>query len=852
MSNVMADQKQREQALRPDASFIVQAPAGSGKTELLIQRYLRLLALVDAPEEIIAITFTRKAAAEMQHRILSAIELAKVSNEPDKAHEQKTYALALAALKKNKKLNWQITENPGRCRIQTIDALCAALSRQMPVLSQLGAQPETLDDAEPLYEQAAINTLAELDSKESWSNDIAVLLSHLDNDLPRIKTLITDMLWKRDQWLEHVALSHDRDYLQQSLVNLIEDKLTAVAKIYPKEFEAELCTLLRYAAKHLADENSDSDVLHCQAIENLPGTTVDDIDQWQGISELLLTKTGTWRKRLNMTNGFPSPGDNLKESDERANMKTRIEGLISQLQDADGLHQQLQTIKQLPPASYTDQEWEVVNALCQLLKLAGAQLRILFAEKNQMDFSGITQAALAALGDEEAPTDLALHLDYQVKHLLVDEYQDISNTQHQLIKRLTAGWSTDDGRSLFLVGDPMQSIYRFREAEVGIFINTFHHERLGQVKLNPLRLAVNLRSQQGIVQWVNDSFATIFPEQDDVTTGAVSYSPSTATHTAIENPVTVYPLFNSARAQEAKQTVDIIKGLKQKDTTTAVLVRSRSHLFEIIPLLQKAGHHFRAIEIEGLGNQPAIQDILALTRAWLHPADRIAWLAVLRAPWCGLELKDLTTLFNDKTRSIWEGLQQQDLTLHHNPTTVKHVQNVITIFKHTFENKQRKTLRQTIESIWCQLGGPATLSTDNDLENITTYLDLLDTLDSGCDIDDLDRLLVEVSRLFATPDVHADDTLQVMTIHKAKGLEFDHVVLPGLGRVTRSSQSNLLLWMLRQRETDGQDLILASIKDAARKNHYTSSVTPVSKKIKMAKPVVNPVVVHCLTISGRL
>ena len=202
MSKLVVDHEARQQVLAPDQSFIIQAPAGSGKTGLLIQRYLRLLSLVDAPEEIIAITFTRKAAAEMHGRILDALNTAMNSNvEPESEHDKTTFQLAKAALKRDLEKGWQIIENPGRLRLQTIDSLCAHLTRQMPMLARLGTQPETVDDAEHLYQQAAINTLAELESGAGWSEAIANLVFHLDNDLPRIKNLIVDMLKKRDQWL---------------------------------------------------------------------------------------------------------------------------------------------------------------------------------------------------------------------------------------------------------------------------------------------------------------------------------------------------------------------------------------------------------------------------------------------------------------------------------------------------------------------------------------------------------------------------------------------------------------------------------------------------------------------------
>ena len=131
----MSDARARERAIEPASSFIVQAPAGSGKTELLIQRYLKLLAHVKIPEEILAITFTRKATEEMRTRITSALEAAQ--NPPPEIlepHQRLTRELALAVLQQNEKYQWQLLDFPRRLRISTIDAFCANLVRQMPFL----------------------------------------------------------------------------------------------------------------------------------------------------------------------------------------------------------------------------------------------------------------------------------------------------------------------------------------------------------------------------------------------------------------------------------------------------------------------------------------------------------------------------------------------------------------------------------------------------------------------------------------------------------------------------------------------------------------------------------------------
>ncbi len=844
MPTHISDLDQRQQAIRPDQSFIVQAPAGSGKTGLLIQRYLRLLATVDAPEEILAITFTRKAAAEMQGRVLRALQGAGNGEQAAETHEKLTIELAAAALKRGDELGWELLNNPGRLRIQTIDSLSNWLVKQMPVVSGVGGQPEILEDPAALYREAATATLLELESGAEWSDAITRLLMHLDNDLPRLRDLLAEMLPKRDQWLRYVLAVQDRRDLELSLVNLAEEKMAEAAVLIPDDLQDELCHLLRYAGNNLAQDGKPSALAACRDIERMPATDTAALPQWWGVVELLLTKEGSWRAKLDKRHGFPSPADNKLEGALRKEMKDAMQALLHELRDNRELEQALATAQQLPPVQFTDGEWDVISALCQLLLLSAAQLEVLFREQNCMDFSGIAQAAVRALGTEAVPTDLAMHLDYRIKHILVDEFQDTSINQLELLERLTAGWSGGDGHSLFLVGDPMQSIYRFREAEVANFIRTFHQKRLGQVILETLVLSANFRSEQALVDWFNTGFARIFSESDDLTTGAVGFHASSAVINN-ESPqnINIYPFFNNDGSGEATKLGEVIMNLRRDcpDDSIAILVRSRSHLVDILPALRQIGVSYRAIEIESLATRPAIQDLLALTRAWLRRADRIAWLSILRAPWCGLELADLLAIAGgNRDRTVWDACRDEAIVGQISATGRTRLQRVTTVMAEALEQKQRSSVRTSIESLWCRLGGPATVASDNDLHDVNTFLELLEMLDQGGDIPDLQLLEEETAGLYAAPDHSAgENSVQVMTIHKAKGLEFDHVFLPGLGRWSRGQSSELLKWMLRTREDGGHDLFLGPIKQTGQRQSqvydYISTIESSKDKFEVAR-----------------
>ncbi len=796
----------RREALEAARSFIVQAPAGSGKTELLIQRYLALLARADAPEEIVAITFTRKAMAEMRARVLEALARAEDDAPPAKPHERATWELARAARARDRAAGWGIAENPNRLRIQTIDSLCHWLTRELSLASGFGAQPETLEDADALYAEAAGRTLARLDSKEPSARHVATVLRHLDNHVERAQELIADMLKVRDQWLRSVTRAHgkEREVLQQALANATRDALANLAALLPAEARAELVASARYAAGNLAAEGKASPITACGGMKSVPGAEPEDLEAWRGIAELLLTQAGGVRRSVDARQGFPAAtGAKGAERQKREDAKKAFEALAKQLAPHRTFLEQLHFARSLPPPVYTNAQWEVVEALAAVLPVAVAILKVLFQERGQVDFTEVSQRAVQALGEPDAPTDLALALDYRIRHVLVDEFQDTSWSQYDLLAGLTAGWQPGDGRTLFVVGDPMQSIYRFRKAEVGLYMRAWH-EGIGPVTLERLVLAVNFRSTGAIVRWFNAAFEQVLPDEEDLASGAVPFSPSVADSDAPEGVVPqVHALASTDRAAEARLVAGLVREALAENPggEVALLVRSRAHLAEIAPALKDAGISFQAIEIELLGHRPVVQDLLALTRALVHAADRVAWLSVLRAPWCGLTLADLEALAShDRGAALWTLTNDAAVLARLSGDGKQRLTRVRDALGAALAARRRGPLARWVEGAWLALGGPACARDATDLEDARVFFKLLEALDEGGDLPELETLAERVAKLYALPDAGADAaSVQLMTIHKAKGLQFDTVILPGLGYPPRRDDPKLLLWLERPR-----------------------------------------------------
>jgi ATP-dependent exoDNAse (exonuclease V) beta subunit len=828
----IADAAQRSRALDTRRSFIVQAPAGSGKTELLIQRALALLAQVEAPEEIVAITFTRKAAGEMRARILQALESGASGSPPAASHQRTTWRLARTALQRDAQAGWGIGTSPNRLRIHTIDALCAGLARQMPLLSAFGALPRMVEDADALYREAARRTLALLNESDAaaapMARAVAQVLAHLDNDLHDGELLLADMLRSRDQWVRHVADRASprlqRNTLEAGLAGLIRDVLGGLRSLVPAPLHDELLALARFAADNLVRAAVASPIVHCAGLAALPGAEPEDVAAWSGLAALLLTKDGQLREQVDARQGFPPPAAEKKNKALAAQLKShklRHEALLRALAAHPEPVEALHRARTLPPPTYTDAQWATLDAVTALLPVAVAQLELVFRERGQVDFTAVAQAAVRALGGDEDPTDLALALDSRITHLLVDEFQDTSQSQYELLARLTAGWQPDDGRTLFVVGDPMQSIYRFREAEVALYLRARRHG-IGGVALEPLTLSVNFRSQAGLVNWANSAFRSLLPESEDIASGAVPFAASQPVHPTLEGPaVQVHPLLANDRDAEARTVLDLVQAARRDDAErrVAILVRGRGHLAAIVPALREAGLRFQAIEIEALGHRPVVQDLHVLTRALLHPADRIAWLAVLRAPWCGLTAADLDALARpDQRACVWELMDRPALLARLSEDGRARLVRLRETLRHCFAQRRRTGLRRWIEGAWLALGGPAAAQDEADLEDAQVFLGLLDELERGGDLPDFAELDEHIAKLYALPDPSAPPTLQVMTIHKAKGLEFDVVILPGLGYAPQAPAPRLLHWLERPRAQGGADLLLAPIREPSQQS----------------------------------
>ena len=802
----MSDDLQRRAAVDPTRSVIVQAPAGSGKTTLLVERFLALLATVEAPEEILAMTFTRKAAAEMHERILRFLDPG-FQPEP---HEQVAAERARALT--DRVAQWKLRANPERLMIRTIDSFSHWLVRTMPVASRLGPVPQPVDNAKALYRRAARRVIEALDEIE-LAAELNTLLGWRDHRSQELEDLLTALLGKRDQWLRALQLTgtpHRRDF-EQVLETVVQQRLGIASRALDAVLaeapgiRTDLVALLGFAADHLRASGVESDLCMFDEDQGIPADDLDSLAQWKALAEGLLTKDGGWRATVDRRTGFPP---------EAKPQKIRFIEILQTLADHEALAAELQAARNLPEARYqSDAQWSVLAALIKVLERAAGELELLFAETGQSDFTGLSRAALTGLGDDDNDaTDLALYLDQRINHILVDEFQDTNWAQLHLLERLTRGWQDGDGRTLFLVGDPMQSIYRFREAEVGLFMRS-RERGIGAIRPDSLKLTRNFRARAELVAFVNDVLGPSFPIEEDIAAGAVAYAPS---EPGRESGGRIDILSAADAAAEAEQIASLLAAELEAHANddkwkAAIIVRARTHLSELLPALQRHAVAYRAVKLDRMLDRPVVQDLLALARAIHLPSDRAALLAVLRAPYCGLELADLHVLAGDGA----DPLEPAALERLSPPARLR-AARVYRTLERARSELGRRPLRERLEGAWQRLGGPQLLArTAADQADAQMLLDALEKAEPEGLLDDWNDLIERLDQEHTAGDPPSDRVkLELLTLHGAKGLEWDLVILPGLNRKPRGDDKELLYWLPFTAADNREQVLLAPLRAA--------------------------------------
>ena len=653
------------------------------------------------------------------------------------------------------------------------------------------------------------------------------------------------MLGQRDRWMHTFVLSQEldwnviREWLERPFANTVRAALDSLTPLFDQVPGAcdEALELAQFACTHGANN------LHRDLAElaNFPYGPHDDTaaledarNSYLCLATLLLTEEDRFRRRFNIRLGFPK---------ENAQEKLRMQELIEQLSSVPGLEEALASVRDLPPARYTDEDWQIVRSSFTLLRHAAGELKAVFAEAGTVDFVEVAQIARKVLrGEDQLPSDVALVVADDIRHLLVDEFQDTSRRQHEFITGLISAWSDRPGRTIFVVGDPMQSIYFFRDAEAELFRRVkergFEFPEEESFPLNPVQLTANFRTDPQLIASVNDAFEKIFAIPDG---SGIEFAKAEPARNTSDGPEKRFELHleytpriksgnssdpDSVRDQQEivaereaageKQTSEIIALIRSrldrmeaarsagKKYRVAVLGRARTALAPIAANLREAGIPFRAVELESLKDRPEVLDAASLARALYNPEDRVAWLGVLRAPWCGLSLAELHAIAgaddaSQPARPIPQLLRDRlDLL---SPDSRKAVERVLAAFASVPQLRFKLPMASAgtmLQQFWRSLGGDRCVDAAS-RANLNLFWKLLDRLPGG--EQDLTGAVLDAALedLFALPDpsTGSECGIQLMTIHKSKGLEFEVVIVPDLHARNGSNKSDLLSWLER-------------------------------------------------------
>lgn len=785
----------------------VQASAGSGKTYLLISRIVRLLLTGAEAGNILAITFTRKAANEMQTRLLERLYELATCNEASLKKVLSELQLEATAeiLSLSRSLYENILRSEAPVKTSTFHAFCQELLRRFPMEASISPGFDLLDKTALLYDEAWDALMAE--ANQTKDNPLATALHYLFKELGLFnsKQALTNFIEHRSDWW---AYTSDESEPVLYATRKLQDQLNINPNSNPVDnlfSEKENISLLNEFHVLLCKHDTKKNQEHSEFIYKIIDENISLTVRFNLFKECFLTQAGEPRKRKETKAQEKSMG---LEGQERFLELHRLfsEKLIE-------TNSQLAAIRTLKTSS----AWYLAGQhyLNHFQKLK--------QEQRTLDFNDLEWQTYLLLNKSNNALWVQYKLDQRIEHLLVDEFQDTNPTQWRLILPLLEEIAASDderNRSVFIVGDAKQSIYRFRRAEPRLFTaaENWLSDNLGATTCP---LSHSWRSSPAVINFINkvftqEQFKDLLPNfvvhktHREELTGEVTLLPlslkeviekeDVPSNLALRNPLDEprEELISQQYFNEGLMIAETINNLitkrvaiAEKDGNKAInyndiiiLLRSRTHVADYERALRQSGIPYIGANRGTLLESLEVNDMLDLLQWLILPFDNLSLAGILRSPLFSVSNADLIAI-KQISKGSW--LERLEKFVQQNPEheSLPRAHQLLTQWQ---DDASKLPVHDLLDKVYSEANVlaryaaafPAHLS-QRVAANLNRFLELALEMDSGrypslsrfsSWLNELRQMENEAPDEPVTPvSDETEQRVQILSVHAAKGLE---------------------------------------------------------------------------------
>ncbi len=785
-------------AARPDASTWLAANAGSGKTKVLTDRVARLLLDEVEPQHVLCLTYTKAAASEMQNRLFKRLGEWAMLPEPELIAALRDLGIGgemtATRLKQARTLFARAIETPGGLKIQTIHSFCAALLRRFPLEAGVSPQIVEIEDrAADLLRAEVVDRMAEGAEADLIAN-LAQYFSGDDfGDLTKAIVREKEGFVTPLDWQGCLALFGQPETLTEESVEGIVfqgDEQAIFDAILPV-MQASTATDQKIAQR-LSDISDFS-------FRTLP--VLENIFLYGSGAAAFTAKTGATSRPC------PTKGARKKLG--------HIEPSL------DAMMRRVETGRAARLALLAARKTHALHAFAARFLPLYEEAKTL---RGWLDFDDLINRARALLSDEKVAAWVLFRIDGGIDHILVDEAQDTSPAQWDVVRKLAVEFTSGVGaradveRTIFVVGDKKQSIYSFQGADPGEFdrMKDEFDEKLEAIekRLEKNTLKYSFRSAQAVLSLVDQTF------ENRIDAGFSGEAEHIAFKSALPGRVDLWPLVEPQKDEEddvawyepvdrvsahhhnvvlancvagqIKAMIDERQLIPTNDMKDGhhlmrpvragdflILVQRRSALFsEIIRACKNNGLPIAGADRLKVGGELAVRDLAALLSFLSMPEDSLSLASALKSPLFGWTEQDLFDLAHRRTQDhLWQALRERSDEFSATMNILNDLRRNVDFLRPydlierilTRHGGRRKLLARL--GVEAEDGINALLSQAlayerNGIPSLTGFLVWMET-------DDL-----EIKRQIDSNS----DQIRVMTVHGAKGLEAPIVILPDCGR----------------------------------------------------------------------